>query len=78
MKTFAGDIIILHKHLTQVYQKSQSYDVQFLTYALRQTEFFVILDHFLLFYPPMDPENLNFEKMKKIPEYMLSFYKCVP
>ena len=29
---------------------------------------FVILDHFLPFYPPMDPENQNFEKMKKTPE----------
>ena len=32
---------------------------------MQQTEFFVILDHFLPFYPPMDPENQNFEKMKK-------------
>ena len=29
------------------------------------TEFFLILDHFLLFYPPNNPENQNFEKMKK-------------
>ena len=29
------------------------------------TEFFVILDHFLPFYPSMDAENQNFEKMKK-------------
>ena len=28
------------------------------------TEFFVILDHFFPFYPH-DPENQNFEKMKK-------------
>ena len=27
--------------------------------------FFVILDCFFPFYPPMDPENQNFEKMKK-------------
>ena len=27
--------------------------------------FLVILDCFLPFYPPMDPENQNFEKMKK-------------
>ena len=29
------------------------------------TEFFVILGRFLPFYPAMDPENQNFEKMKK-------------
>ena len=29
---------------------------------------FVILDHFLPFYPPKEPENQNFEKMKKPPE----------
>ena len=29
--------------------------------------FFVILDHFLPFYPPDNPKNQNFEKMKKKP-----------
>ena len=29
---------------------------------IRQTKFFVILDHFLLFYPTNNPENQNFEK----------------
>ena len=28
---------------------------------------FVILGHFLLFQPPTDPENQNFEKLKKTP-----------
>ena len=28
---------------------------------------FVILGHFLLFYPTNDPENLNFEKMEETP-----------
>ena len=32
---------------------------------MRQTEFFAIMDRFLPFYPPMDPENQNFEKIKK-------------
>ena len=44
-KKIAGDIIILH-----VYQKPQSYEVQFLRYGVRQN-LFVILGHFLLFYP---------------------------
>ena len=29
---------------------------------------FLILDHFLPFYPTNDPENQNFNKMKKTPE----------
>ena len=41
-----------YHHFTQVYQKPQSYGVQFLRYKVRQTEFFVILGHFLPFYSP--------------------------
>ena len=37
----------------------------FLRYGAWQTEFFVIMNCFLPFYPPMDPENQNFEKMNK-------------
>ena len=47
-------------------QKPQSYDVWFLEW---ETEFFVILDHFLTFYQPPPPNNLenqNVEKMKKV------------
>ena len=55
-----------YHHFTDVYQKSQSYDVWFLRDGVPQTEIFVIMDHFLSFYPPMDPENQNLEKMKKI------------
>ena len=29
-------------------------------YGVQQIEFFVILNRFLPFYPPMDPENQNF------------------
>ena len=39
--------------------------------------FFVILDCFLPFYPPpMDPENQNFQKMKKTPEDIIILRKC--
>ena len=41
-------------------------------------EFFAILDHFLHFNPPMDPENQNFEKDEKKHQEILSFYKCLP
>ena len=43
----------------------QSYDVWFLRYRARRAEFFVILDDFLLFYPTSNPENQDFEEMKK-------------
>ena len=38
-------------NFTHLQHKWQSYDVCFLRYWVRQTDFFVILDHFLLFYP---------------------------
>ena len=40
------------------------------------TDFFVILDHFLAFYPPMDTENQNFEKMKKTPDDIIILQMC--
>ena len=43
-----------------VYHKWRSYDVWFRRYGAKQTEFFVILDHFFPFYPHMDLENQNF------------------
>ena len=48
-----------------MYHKWQSYDVQFLRYGARQTDFFCHFELFLPFYPPNDPKNQNFEKMKK-------------
>ena len=53
-----------YHHFTFVYHKWQSYHVWFLRYGVQQTEFFVILDHFLPFYPPSTPENQTFEKLK--------------
>ena len=44
-----------YHHFTQVNCKWQSYDVWFLRYGARQTEFFVILDYFLPFYKPTTP-----------------------
>ena len=51
---------------TNVYHKWQSYDAWFFRYRGNQTKFFVILDRFLAFYPPNNPKNQNFEKLKKI------------
>ena len=48
-------------YFTHVYQKWQSHDVWFLRYRAQPTEFFVILNHFIPFYP----KNQNFEKNEK-------------
>ena len=54
-----------YHRFTNVCHKLRSYDVWFLRYKMWQTEFFVVLGHFLPFYPTNNPENQNFENMKK-------------
>ena len=54
-------------HFTHAYQKPQSYEVHFLGYGVRQKNF---LSFWAIFCPllphfPNNPENQNFEKMKK-------------
>ena len=62
MKKVAGDIIILHMYTTNYnHMRYCTWDTEC------ETEFFVILGHFLPFHPP---NNLEKE--------MSSFYKCVP
>ena len=63
-------------HFTQVYHKWQSYDVWFLRYEAWQTEFFVVLDSFLLFYPSNNMKNQNFEKMKKTYGDIIILHMC--
>ena len=41
------------------------------------TEFFVILGHFLPFYPTNNPKNQNFEKMKKTTGDIMILHKCI-
>ena len=48
-----------------VYHKWQSYDLWFLRYGARWTEFFFILDCLLPFYLSNNPKNQNFEKSEK-------------
>ena len=48
-----------------MYQKSRWYDVCFLIYGVRQTKLFVILGHFLPFYPTIDPPKSKFAKNVK-------------
>ena len=62
-------------HFTHLHHKWKSYDVWFLRYGAWQT-IFVILDHFLPFYPPRDPENQNFEKMQETPEDIFILQMC--
>ena len=62
-------------HFIHVYHKWQSYDVWFLRYGAWQT-FFVILDNFLHFYPPNNPKNQNFVKMKESPGDIIPLYMC--
>ena len=55
-----------------MHQNSQSYEVRFLRYGVRQAGFFVILGHFL---PFKLPENQNF-KIKKTPRDIMILHIC--
>ena len=59
-----------------LHHKWQSYDVWFLRYWERQTIFFVILDHFFLFYTPNNLQNQNYAKMKKKPRVITILHMC--
>ena len=63
--------------------KKKQYD-GFLRYGVQQTEF-LILGHFFIWGhlcpfrpppPPYNPENQNFEKMKKVPEDIIILHVC--
>ena len=64
-----------HPHPTAKNQKNHNFekmkkiagDIIIFTHVYQklQSEFFVLLGHFLPFYPPNNLENQNFEKMKK-------------
>ena len=45
-------------------------------YKAQDTEFFVILDHFLPFDLSYNPKNQNFEKMKKASGYVIILHIC--
>ena len=44
--------------------------------SAQQTEFFVILDYFLQFYPTTTQKNQNFENVKKTPGDITILHKC--
>ena len=64
-KKTPGDIIILH---ICTVNDNHMIDIWFLRYGAQQKELFAILDHFLPFYPPMDPESQDFGKINNTPE----------
>ena len=46
------------------------------TWSVMDTEFFVILDHFLPFYSPNNPKDKNFVRLKKMPRDIIIWHKC--
>ena len=73
MKKLPGDIILLHIH---VHHKWRSYDIWFWN-ARCNRHIFCHFGSFFALLPPINLDNRNFEKMKKLRE-ILSFHKCVP
>ena len=72
MKKAPGDIIILHKcTINDNHMMYGSWDTKFY-----KQNFFVILDHFLPFYPSNNPKNQNFEKMKNTSGDIIILQKC--
>ena len=69
-----------YNHFTHMHQKSQSHDVRFLKYRVRQTKFFVILGHFLPFQHPH--QMILIIKIKKDNKNAWRYYPfihtCVP
>ena len=66
-----------YHHFAHVHQKSQSYDVRFLRYWVRQTKSFIILGYILPFHlsSPLMITNINIlMKMKKIPGDIILLY----
>ena len=45
-------------------------------YGVQRTEFFAISGHFFPFYLPNDPQNQNFEKMRKNPGDIIILHMC--
>ena len=72
MNKILGDIIIFQKSCVP---KSTIYEVGFPRYRVRQKEFFVILSHFLPFYPQQPPKTF-FEKIKTASGYVIRLNMC--
>ena len=69
-----------YHHFTHVYQKKQSYDVQFLRYGVRQ-RFFCHLGPFFALYLSLHPHSFRLQKAKSFKKWkihleMSSFQTC--
>ena len=70
-KKMLGDIIILYMcTINENHMMYGSWDMEH-----DRPFFFLILDHFVPFYPPNKPENQNFEKREKTPGDII-LHKC--
>ena len=69
MKKIASDNIFLHMY-------TKSYDIQFLRYRVRWTEFFFYFGPFFALSSPNNPENQTFEKTKKTAGDILILHMC--
>ena len=63
-----------YQHFTHVYQKSQSHEVWFLRYGVRQTIFYHYGPLFALL-PHNNPKNQKFQKLKKDPGDIIILHK---
>ena len=65
-----------YHHSTHLHHKWILLDVWFLRYGAQLTELFLILGHFLPFYPTNNQKNQNFEKNKKKAWRYIILHKC--
>ena len=63
-------------HFTHVCHKWKSYDLWFLGYGAQSTDFFSYSGPFFTLFSPNNPENLNFEKMKKASGHVIILHMC--
>ena len=66
----------MYYHFTHLHHKRQSYDVWFLRYWSQQTDFFVIFNHFLSFYPHNNPKIKISKKWNKKPGDIIILHMC--
>ena len=65
----------IYYHFTHVYHKWKSYDVWFLRYGARQTGFFLFLNNFLPFCPPLTTQKIKIWKKKS--GDIIILHKCI-
>ena len=74
MKQIPADIIILHMCTKCMVVWMYGWMVHEISHTMDRI--FVILDHFLPFYPPNNLKNQNFEKMKKTSGDIIVLHMC--